>query len=262
MVRSYVAGRRSRNQIFRFSSKAPSLEKNSVSVGKSPIISANNMDTEWIRIRFEVHGMDQDITPIVMALIAFCQEKAIKYFFGSLTLSIDKKHIPELEKLNTETFNNALEMKKSQTTNKDFIHESDWSAYSPALFAAALKNDLDRQSSEDFYDQFHALFVLTAIRKTFSIKKDNFDAIKEFCVRFAHKIEELSGLQVVVPKLSTDRTRAENSTEMMKAFVSIFSAYSTYCRNTGNVNRFYWDYTIDIDGDSKNDETKRQRNDS
>ena len=106
-------------------------------------------------------------------------------------------------------------------------------------------NKGDAQSSEDFYNDFTRLFRLTPKTATLSVVKNNFEDIKLFCIRFAHKVKELSGLQLIVPKLDSKNSRSLNHKELMRAFISIYPAYNHYCHSMREENRLYWDYCDD-----------------
>ncbi len=201
---------------------------------------ANMSETEWVEIRFRP-TLYHDAMVIVRQLIELCKEMTIAYTLGSLSVQVNKSQLEAL----VNRFGDTFVFNKAR--RQCVITENDWQAYSEDIFLAALADGEDRQSSRDFHEQFCELFVLTATSKTFSILRPNFEKIKLFCVRFAYKIEELSGLQVVVPKLSLEKTRADNNAEMMRAFISIYSAYSWHCTGMGNHNRFCWDYTIDTE---------------
>jgi len=196
----------------------------------------------WIQLKFKITFLGADVTPVVTEFVTWAASFGLKYVFGSLNVFVNVEQFVELKRRFGEKF------ELSEVPDGDFITEPDWNAYSLALFEAALKNEADRTSSHEFYEQFVKLFVLTGKMRAFSIRRELFEEIKLYCIRFSHKIEELSGLQVVVPKLDMNHSRAKNAAEMMRAFISIYPAYSAYCRNTRNVNKFYWDYTVDIDG--------------
>jgi len=193
-------------------------------------------DQQWIQVKI----VGVDVTPILQRLIEYCAAKAIEYVFGSLTLHLTTPRLRELkaefkDELTFEEPNHEIRIQP----------ETDWSVYSFAVFKAALANDLDRQSSQDFHNDFHALFVLSAKNLSFSIRREKFEDIKLFCVRYSYKIKELSSLDVIIPKLSPTNTRSQNVTEMMRAFISIYPAYAIHCRNVGDRNRFYWNYCVE-----------------
>jgi len=196
----------------------------------------------WVQVKFKVDLLGTDVTPLVQAFLSWASAVGLRYVFGSLSLQLNREQFTELKSKFGANFDFTV------LPSGELITEDNWTAYSEALFEAALKNNADAVSSQQFYDDFTRLFVLTSRNRTFSLRREYFDDIKLYCVRFSHKIEELSGLQVVVPKLSEHNSRTANAAEMMRSFISIYPAYAAYCRNTRNANKFYWDYTVDIDG--------------
>lgn len=214
------------------------------------IVHASN--DRWITIYVRVNGQQVDITPVLRDLLLFLKQRGQQFFFGSLTVQMSQADVEQLAQLPLHTGDYRVVLKdaleNTQADASDFICENNWSAYSDEVFYAAMQNEGDVQKSEEFYNAFNSLFVLTQVSKTFSVKKNRFKDIILFCIRFAHKIQELSGLQAIVPKLSESNTRAENQKELMRAFVSIYPAYHHYCTTMRIRSKFYWDYTVDTDG--------------
>jgi len=180
---------------------------------------------------------DPTIQGILKQLIAHMMIKTIEYLFSSLTIKATEEEIKEINEkfpMVKVLFNGDIGM------NEHWLWEKNWEDYDGDIFLEAAKNI--KTNNFEFYTTFEKIFRLTATG-ALGIREKDFKQIQIFAVTHSSVIKLLSGVQTHVPKFRKG-DRQLNQYEMMMLFISAYPAYCNYCRNSGNTNRFWWNYQI------------------
>lgn len=137
-------------------------------------------------------------TAIVNELVTYLATVVPKYYWGTLCVELSSDQVSQIHTM----FPEKIKVTEIHACCTDVVIESIWD-HPTEVYAAALKQtQLDyEQIDEAFKSDFEYLFK-TNKDGSLIFRKDTHLEVSLFAVKYAHKIQSLSGLPCIVPRYS------------------------------------------------------------